>query len=347
MRRRDRGALAKCQEEYNRCVQEAQNPSQQYRKCIPLGGEDDDDNGGGGGEGEACAGGYKLSENPIKPEGGDIWTDEFITPEMGWRRDSRAEGHRIWHKEWGYQQLEDVHAFIRGETKLIRNDKGACRKGYKQTTINGEEWCCPGDGNGGGGGGGTWEWTPGTQEALARLLERYNWLLDYKRGTTPEERQAIINYATRGIKRGQRGEMQSMTDMLSRMGLAGGGFEMAQAQDIRRGTREDLANLQSKVAIDEIDRRFRELMGTTGMAQNLLGTVMSSEQIEEALNAARRGEGRDALKTLLSYLGMSMGGQGGDYMGALLNYILGQGGQGSGGGSDWMNWLMYLIGGRI
>jgi hypothetical protein len=143
--------------------------------------------------------------------------------------------------------------------------------------------------------------------------------MENPRGTTDAERQAIINFATERIKRGQRGEMQSMEDRISRMGLLGGGFQASEAGRIRRGTREDVVSLQRQVAEGEIDRRFSELMGGTQMAQGLLGTMMTSEQLVEILNAARRGEGETAMQQFLAYLNMILGsyGQGSDWLSSL------------------------------
>jgi hypothetical protein len=66
-------------------------------------------------------------------------------------------------------------------------------------------------------------------------------------------------------------------------------------------------------------------MGTTGMAQSLLGTGMGAEQIAEALSGARRGEGAGVLAMLLQYLS-TMGGQSNLYWQAILNRLLQQGG---------------------
>ena len=110
--------------------------------------------------------------------------------------------------------------------------------------------------------------------------------------------------------------MQSMTDRISRMGLLGSGFQASEARGIQRGTREDVVSIQRQVAMDELDRRHRELMGGTQMAQGLMGTMMTGEQIPEILSAARRGEGETAMQQFLAYLQMILGsyGQGSDWL---------------------------------
>jgi len=138
--------------------------------------------------------------------------------------------------------------------------------------------------------GGEFEWSGMTQDAMKKLSDRYNYLMENPRGTTDAERQAIINFATERIKRGERGQMQSMTDRLSRTGMAGSGFEESEARAIQRGTREDVASLQRQVAMDELDRRFTELMGGTQMGQSLLGTMMTGDQTAETLTSDRRDQ---------------------------------------------------------
>jgi len=197
--------------------------------------------------------------------------------------------------------------------------------------------------SGGGDGGEQFQWGPDVSALIKRLMERANYFLDYPRGLTPEERQGVINYAYEGIKRGERGTLQSTKDMLSRMGLLGTGFEAQKLGEVRRGTTETVANVQRQVAIDELNRRFNELMATSGMAQSLTGTGMTAEQLVEALNAARRGEGSGAMNTLMAYLQTVMGGQSNTYWQAILNQMSKGGGATGGGIGDWLPWLMYLI----
>ncbi|MCD6194278.1 MAG: hypothetical protein J7L26_12575 [Candidatus Aminicenantes bacterium] len=190
---------------------------------------------------------------------------------------------------------------------------------------------------------GEFKWSPELQAALARLLERFNFLMDYPRGTTPEERQKIINFAMKGIKRAERGMRQQTIDDLARMGLLGSFMESKELSKLRRGTQEALADLQSRIAIDELDRRFKELLGTTQLAQSLFTTGMTYEQLLEALNAARRAEGRDIMEIFLKYLASLMGSQSSGYWQTLLNLIASQG-QG-GGIYDVLPYLIFLLGG--
>jgi len=236
---------------------------------------------------------------------------------------------------------------------LLGAGQSQCGEGFELNVIGGANWCCPpgwdddgdggngnGDGNGGGGDVlGEFNWSPELKALLSRLMERFKYLSDYPRGTTPQERQAIINYAMKGVKRGERGKLQSSKDQLARMGLLGSGFELSEADKIRRGTGEMTSNIQSVVAIDELDRRFNELMGTTGAMGGIMNTLFSGEQIPEVLSAGRRGESQNALSLMISYLSVLMGGQQNNpYWAGIFNQM---GGGQRASGSFW-DWLPYL-----
>lgn len=297
-------------------------------------------------DGEGCEGGYRLSGAAISAGGGKLWTDGIIKAEHGWYRDDQAAGHWIWHKEHGYQRLADVHASIQGTKTLTKFEGGACRKGFQPKIIGGVTWCCPEDGGGNGGGGGgmgeEFTWSPEMREAIQRMMERFEEMLDRPYGLSEEERQAIINYYTSSIKGGERGRLQSMEDRLARMGMAGGGLELAETGRIQRGTREQVAGVTQGLAIDEIDKALMNYLQTTGMAQGLLGTLMGAETVPESLSAARRGEGLSQQQMILQYLSILMGGQSNAYWQAIMNYM--GGGQGQEQGDIW-DWLPYLMAG--
>ena len=275
--------------------------------------------------GEGCEGGHLLDDRFKSGKGRGLrpLTAEERSPYIpeGWSRSADWQGHIIWHPDYGFRDLKVAHDYYKsGSSDWTGVINSACEKGMERKTIDGEEWCCPaGDGGGGGGngdGGGEFKWSEGVQGALQKLLDRYNYLMENPRGTSDAERQAIINFATERLKRGERGEMQSMTDRMSRMGLLGSGFQESEARGIQRGTREDVVSMQRQVATGELDRRFTELMGGTQMAQGLMGTMMTGEQIPEILSAARRGEGETAMQQFLAYLQMILGsyGQGSSWL---------------------------------
>ncbi len=256
----------------------------------------------------------------------------------GTERSSEWEGHMVWNPSKG--------AFVNTLDPEGQTFDTVCRKNFvRQQDNEGKTWCCPGagdgdgDGDGDGGFGGEFQWGEGLQGLLARIQERANQLLDYPRGLTPQERQGVINYAIESVKSGERGRLQSSQDLLARRGLLGSGFEFEEAGRIQRETRGRETEIRREFGIDELDRRFSELMGTTGMVQGLTGTLMQGEQIPEILSGARRSEGQASINSLLALLGGSMGGQGNQYWNAILTQLMGN--QGGGGGMmDWLPWLL-------
>lgn len=174
------------------------------------------------------------------------------------------------------------------------------------------------------GAGEQFQWSPETQALLQRILDRANSLLDQPLGLTEQERQAIYNRIFEKIKGMERPAIQSQMDIASRQGLLGSPYAERAITGIQRGTRETLAGAERDIEIEEAQRRYEQLLGTTGMAQSLLGMGMSAEQITEALNAARRGEGQDWAQMLLNYFGILYGGQNDYYWQAILNRLLQQ-----------------------
>lgn len=295
-----------------------------------------DENGNGNGDvDENC---YKLAESPIAAQGGQLWTDDAITAEMGFYRNPAAQGHWL-HKNGKWYLTKDIKAAIKNNTlnSLQGVEGGACKKGYKKTVKDGVAYCCPAEGGTPGETpGGEFKWSPELMKLIESLRGRYEYLMKYPRGTSPEERQSIINYMVSGIKRGERGEIQSMKDRLARVGLIGQPAEIGEVERIERGTRELTSKAKTEVGIDELDRRYREMIGTTGLAGNLMSILLGTEQVPEVLSSARRSEQKDYMAMLLQYLSTIMGGSN-SYWQAILNYMS----QGE-GGSDFSDWLPYM-----
>jgi len=305
--------------------------------CKKTEDKTDEEEGTTDEEGEVGEGCYKLADKPLAPGGGKIWTDDLITAEMGFRRPGNAQGHWL-HRGGKWYTLEDVHNAIKNNTlgSLQGREGSACQKGYKRVTKDGEVYCCPDEG-GGTGGGGTFEWSPELMEMLTGLQERFKYLLEYPMGYSPEDRQAIINYMVGGIQRGERGEIQSLKDRLARTGLIGQPAAVEQIGELKRGTGEKIAGVRQGLAVDEINKRYQQMLGTTGMASQLFGVTSSIEQLKEALNAGRRSESRDAFSQLMQYLSILMGGgQNSGYWQAIFNSM------NQGGGQDIWDLLPYF-----
>ncbi|HEC62491.1 MAG TPA: hypothetical protein ENI27_09620 [bacterium] len=254
----------------------------------------------------------------------------------GTERSSDWEGHFVWDPSKG--------AFVTIDDPGGQTYDSVCRKGYKRTPDDsGTTWCCPSgedfDGDGDDGIGGEFEFSEGLQGLLGRIMERANSLLDYPRGLSPQERQGVINYAIESVKAGEGGQIRSSQDLLARRGLLGSGIEIAETGRIKRETRGQETRIRRELAIDDLDRRFSELMGTTGMVQSLTGTLMQGEQIPEILSGARRSEGQAAINSIIALL---LGGGGGQNNNQWLQQIFSGGNQGLEGSGilDWLPWLL-------
>jgi len=192
---------------------------------------------------------------------------------------------------------------------------------------------------------GEFKWSEGTMPLISGLQERMGTLLEQPRGLTPEERQMVTTYTLAGPKRAEGARMESKRKTLSRMGLLGTGAELEEMEKIERGTAEQEAGIRTGLGIDELDRRFKELMETTGMSSALLSRLFEAEQIPEMLTAGRRGEQRDFLSQLMGFFGMTQGA-GMQTLGPLLQGIFGQMGQGGGGIMEYLPLLLMLLGDR-
>jgi len=190
---------------------------------------------------------------------------------------------------------------------------------------------------------GEFKWSEGTMPLISGLQKRMGTLLEHPRGLTPEERQMVISYTTGGPKRAEAARMESKRGVLSRMGLLGTGAELEEMEKIERGTAEQEAGIRTGLGIDELNRRFSELMETTGMSSALLSRLFEAEQIPEMLTAGRRGEQRDFLSQLMGFFGMTQGA-GMQALGPLLQGLFGQM-EGGGGIMDYLPLLMLFLGG--
>jgi hypothetical protein len=258
-----------------------------------------------------CEGGYRLTDDPVNPGGGKIWTDEFISAKDGWYRDPQAQGHKIWHRDYGYQQLEDVHAFLRGEQQLTKNTGGACKKGYKQTNINGEAWCCPDAGGGGGGDGlGYFQWPQELMDLYGGLVQRGTDLLGKEPGFSDEAISTMFgqNY-DRARQTGDLAREQVM-NQLQTEGLAGTGTSQDVGMDTAWQTEKAVNDVMEHVFLANEAQKRQDLNLYTNLANMILGTGSGFISGGEAINAGRRGEQRQSLQMLMEFLRMLLGSYG-------------------------------------
>lgn len=191
---------------------------------------------------------------------------------------------------------------------------------------------------------GEFQWNPETEELLAMLRKRLGTVLDTPTGITPEERNLILGATTERIQAGERPALEANRQQMARFGLAGmPAFEGAGEAKIRRGTREQVADVSKGFSIDEITRRIQDLTQTSDVAGNLMSRIFSSEQIPEILSGARRAEGFRASDQMMNFLSLLMGGQQG-FMNPYAQALMARGNiQPGASTADWMPYMAYYM----
>jgi len=267
-------------------------------RCVPIEepviDEDED--------GEGCEGGYILSSDPIAGGGGSIWTDDIIKAEHGWFRDPTTEGHRVWHKDWGFQMSEDVYKYLQGTGTLTKSTSGACKKGFKQESIAGEVWCCPTDVPTDTPGLGEYAIPDWLKEFLDMLTGRGKELLDPSQyGYSKEAMEAMFGRGFEKVRGAEAATRESLQDVLSRSGMLGTAAETSKMAETGWETERGIADLQRDLMIKGEEQRKKDLLSYTGLAQSIFGTGIGTEGFLEMINAARRGERKDWYQMLLDF----------------------------------------------
>jgi len=310
--RRDAGAEVACerrlQEELDRC--DSLPGRMDKRKCIPIGRREEPRRREDG-DGAGCAGGYKLGTDFAGGKGRGIRPigEEYGIPsDAGWGRSGDWEGHIIWHDDWGFHYVTDVADYYKTGAGLTVNTGGACRNGYKTEIINGEKWCCPTTAGVGATteGMGAFGWPSGMEGLYGGLLGRAQELLGRTPGWTQEALDAMFGRGfekVRGLAAPTR-EAEMVT--MARQGLLGTGTEAERMSDIAWGTERGVSDLMRDLFVEKERKEMSDLLGLTGAAGGLFQPLMQYSQIQEAINAGRRGERSQALMMLLSLMSQYM-----------------------------------------
>jgi len=251
---------------------------------------------------QPCAGGYRLADQPIAPGGGAV--KESLG--NGWFRDPETEGGQYWHQEWGFHSRSEIQAYLDGTGTMTKNNDGACKKGFSKTMLNGDLMCCPNDDfdeDGGGTGLGEWQWPQEMQDFWKLLLGRGTELLGMPTGITPGEQSAMFGKGFETVRGRESAQQEAIRPALSRSGGLGTGMELESQRKISRGIEEDISDIMRDLLIYGSERKKSDLLDYTGAAQSLFGTGMGYENLQEAINAGRRGEADRALMLLLSMFG--------------------------------------------
>lgn len=161
--------------------------------------------------------------------------------------------------------------------------------------------------DGDGGGLGEFEWPPELRALYEKLMGRAGEFLGRRPGFSDAAMRAMFGRdfeKIRGV--GGRGR-EEMMDWLASEGLIGTGAGVGIPQAQAWKTEKAIGDLKRDLMLGQEEQIREDLLGFTEAAQGLFGTGMGFTQIAEAINAARRGEGTEALEMLLRLLLGQMG----------------------------------------
>jgi len=186
-------------------------------------------------------------------------------------------------------------------------------------------------------------YSPETKDLLSRIRTKADYLSKYPSGMSPTEKNAVMNQMVEKIRAGEAPEVESMRVRMARQGLLGSGMEDAERDKIDRRYDADVAGAKRDVTIADAARRSAEELAAANAVAGLAGTLMGGETSEEAVNAARRGEGERGISNLLGLLQLLYGQQA-QAIDPYARAVMTQFGGGQ-GGADWsgLSFLPYLL----
>jgi len=256
--------------------------------------------------GSPCTGGYLASSSGMSTEGIN-WVPDDEWGQWGWQRpsDGNLAAHWYWHPQFGLHPSEVVAQHAQQNiAPAVNTGGGTCPKGMNMTVHNGERWCCPGDGATTKPGLGEYKWPSEMQNFYNLLMGRGTELLGMPLGITPEEQAAMFGKGFENVKGAEGGMQNDLTGWLQQMGALGTGTELSQRGKISRGIQENISDIMRDLLIYGSERKKADLLDYTGAAGGLFDKGMNYNQIQEAINAARRGESDKALMLLMQMMGL-------------------------------------------
>ena len=152
-------------------------------------------------------------------------------------------------------------------------------------------------------GGTLGEYQPPSQisDLMNMLLGRSKELLGTAPGYSQDAIDAMFGRNFENIRAGERGTRNTLTDLLSGQGMLGTGTALGAMNKNAWNTEGNIGNLSRDLLIANEDKKKEDLINLSGAAQSLFGSGLQYENLLEAINASRRGEGSAAIAMLLQY----------------------------------------------
>ncbi len=160
------------------------------------------------------------------------------------------------------------------------------------------------DCKGGGQAGGAFQFPPGMQELMDLLLGRSKDLLGKEGGYSQEAMDYMYGRNFEKIRGQEEGAREAARRNLQSAGMLGGGEATKALGDISWNTEQGVSDIMRQLFVGNEEKKKQDLIDYTTLANSLFGTGMNYEQLLEAINAARRGEGNQSMMLLLQLLSL-------------------------------------------
>ena len=164
-------------------------------------------------------------------------------------------------------------------------------------TCECEKWITPGKK-----GLGEFKYPPEMQALMDLLLSRGKEFMGLTPGYSQAAQDKMFGRGFENVRGQETGQRQALESGLSRQGMLGTGAGQGMLNDLSWQTEGNVTNLARDLFIGNEEKKKQDLLDYTTAAQSVLGGGMGYQQLLEAINSARRGEGSSALQALLAWL---------------------------------------------
>lgn len=153
---------------------------------------------------------------------------------------------------------------------------------------------------------GYFEWPEELRLLYEKLMGRGQEVLDMPYGYTEEMMANMFGRDFEKIRGREAANREMMTSLLSRGGMLGTGTELEQMGKLSWGTESQISNIMRDLFIKGEEKKKEDIIDFSKLAQDIMGGGMQYTSLQEAINAARRGEGQDAMSQLIAWFMANM-----------------------------------------
>jgi len=135
-----------------------------------------------------------------------------------------------------------------------------------------------------------YKYPPEMQELMDLLLGRATDLLGKDTGYSQEAQDAMFGKNFDRVRTAETGSRESLEEQLARAGMLGTGTGLGALSDLSQSTENNITDIARQIFVGNEEKKKQDLLDYTNLANQLTTSGVSFEQIQEAINAARRGE---------------------------------------------------------